>query len=368
MSLCISGGAASYRLLDVGYSISLDQARDLLAASAPERVRLVRGEAAALQIRNAPLSVVLGAERITVGGRQCEAEVAARIFDFGVISLRLIVAAPTDVSWEDYTAFGRAVDGEPQLQGVLEEYARRLFERIRPAIVRPGIAPVREDYVVFRIHSVRRGGGEPVGPTTLLEEIDVAPLLLNETRALHAEAESSLLQRRFSYYADDLALLTWDNALIIDPDTGTTDVEFILEFANAQLLELRFYDAVLDDELGKLFDRVQTFRRRRMPRFSRRYSDLLGDIQRLFADSTELVERVENALKVTDDVFLARVYSAALEIFRERAWRDGVYRKLTLVRESYEMLNAESQASRSEALEMAIVLLIVGEIVMAFIR
>jgi hypothetical protein len=367
MSLHVSGAAAAYRLLDVGYSISLERARELLAESAPERVRLVRGEAAAVQIRNAPLSVVLGAERIRLAGRECDAEIAARIFDFGVVSLRLIVDAPASSSWEHYAAFGRAVDGEPRLQGVLEERAHRLFERIRPAIDRPGIAPVREDYVVFRIHSVRRETGEPVDPTRFVGEIDVAPLLLNETRALHAEA-TSLLQRRFSYYADDLALLTWDNALVIDPVIGPTDVELILEFANAQLLELRYYDAVLDEELRKLFDRVQTFRRRRMPRFSRRYSDLLGDIQRLFADSTELVERVENALKVTDDVFLARVYSAALEIFRERAWRDGVYRKLTLVRESYEMLNAESQASRSEALEVAIVLLIVGEILLAFIR
>ena len=77
---------------------------------------------------------------------------------------------------------------------------------------------------------------------------------------------------------------------------------------------------------------------------------------------------MENSLKVTDDVFLGRVYSAALEIFRGRAWRDGVYRKLTLVRETYEMLNAEAQASRSEALEVAIVVLIVFEIVMAMIR
>jgi hypothetical protein len=218
------------------------------------------------------------------------------------------------------------------------------------------------------LREVRHADGIALTSAALLEAVDVAPLLLNESRTLHPDARAGLLQHSFSYYPDDLAILTWDNALVLDPSGTVTDVEYILEFANAQLLELRYYDAVLDDELQQLYERMQTTRRRRLPRLSRRYSQLLGDIQRLFTDSTELVERVENSLKVTDDVFLGRVYSAALEIFRGRAWRDGVYRKLTLVRESYEMLSAEAQASRSEVLELAIVLLIVFEIVMALAR
>jgi len=86
------------------------------------------------------------------------------------------------------------------------------------------------------------------------------------------------------------------------------------------------------------------------------------------ADSTELVERVENALTVTDDVYLARVYSAALELFRGRAWRSGIDRKLAILRDTYAMLNSEAQAARSETLEIAIVVLIVGELAVAFLR
>jgi len=85
------------------------------------------------------------------------------------------------------------------------------------------------------------------------------------------------------------------------------------------------------------------------------------------ADSTELVERVENALKLTGDVYLARVYSAALGMFHVREWRQGIDRKLAIIRDTYEMLNAESQAARSEALEIIIVILIVIEIVIAFV-
>jgi len=86
------------------------------------------------------------------------------------------------------------------------------------------------------------------------------------------------------------------------------------------------------------------------------------------ADSVELVERVENSLKVTDDVFLARVYARALEEFRERVWRSGIDRKMRIVRDTYDMLNAESIARRSETLEVVVVLLIALEIALALFR
>ncbi|MCU0647704.1 MAG: hypothetical protein MUF00_06895, partial [Gemmatimonadaceae bacterium] len=76
----------------------------------------------------------------------------------------------------------------------------------------------------------------------------------------------------------------------------------------------------------------------------------------------------DNALKVTDDVYLARVYSAALELFRGRAWRGGIDRKLGIIRDTYAMLNDEAQAARGEMLEIAIVLLIVVEIVLSLVR
>ncbi|MDQ3949778.1 MAG: hypothetical protein M3282_05485, partial [Gemmatimonadota bacterium] len=172
-----------------------------------------------------------------------------------------------------------------------------------------------------------------------------------------------MLPHRFSYYADDLAILTWENALVIDPASAEeTDVEYVLEFANAQLLELRYYDALLDAELPRIYDRVTEHR---AGRYFRRFTRLLADLQTLVADSTETVERAENALKVTDDVYLARIYTAALEIFRARAWRAGIDRKLGIIRETYEMLNAQAQAVRSELLEITIVALIVLEIVLA---
>lgn len=361
----VDGTAIVYRLFDVGYEIRLGRALELLSTSAPERARPQRGEGQAIQINNPPVTVTLGVERLVIDGREVGAEVSARIFDFGVVSLRLRVPAPGGMSWMEYADFGNAVDVGTDLTPVFLRHLDALLERMAPAIERPTIAAVTEDYVVFRITRFTDAEGGELS-TELLRDEDVAPLLVNERRALSHVALRELLPNRFSYYSDDLAILTWDNALVVEPAAEDTDVQYILEFANAQLLELRVYDSLLDAELPMMYARVASARRSGLARIIRRYAPLLGDLQTLVADSTEVVERVENSLKVTDDVYLARVYSAALDIFRGRVWRSGIDRKLGIIRETYAMLNAEAQASRAEVLEVAIVLLIVAELVLMF--
>jgi hypothetical protein len=361
------GAAIVYRLFDVGYAIDLDRALDLLAASAPERVRPVRGEGQALQIPNPPVTVLLGAESLLVGDTAYAVELSARIFDFGVTSLRVKIGAPPRVTWAAFTHFGRQLDQHPAVSALVHRHLRVLTERIAPAVERPVVASVHEDYTVFRVARITALTGAPLDADAL-GALDVVPLLLNESRPLSADARRELLPHRFSYYGDDLAILTWENALVVEPGEQDTDLQYILEFANAQLLELRYYDALLDAELPRLYDDIETARARTAFFPGRRFAALLQRLQAQVADSTELVERVENALKVTDDVYLARVYSAALELFRGRTWRAGIDRKLAILRDTYAMLNGEAQAARSETLEIAIVLLIVVELVVGLAR
>lgn len=362
----VDGAAIVYRLFDIGYEIALERALDLLASSAPERVRPVRGEGQALQIANPPITVMLGSEVLHIDGVAYDAELSARIFDFGAVSLRVRVHAAPALPWPAFVAFARALHDADAVSGMVAHHLRLLTERIAPAIVRPRVAEVHEDYTVYRISRLFDQTGAPLAPDVLQDE-HVVPLLLDETRPLSVEARRELLPHRFAYYNDDLAILTWERALMVEPGGADTDVQYILEFANAQLLELRYYDALLDVEIPQLFDRVADARRGRRVFPGRRYADLLSGLQQQVADYTELVERAENALKVTDDVYLARVYQTALELFRGRTWRSGIDRKIGILRETYAMLNDESQAARSETLELAIVLLIVLEIVLAFI-
>jgi hypothetical protein len=366
-SLTLDGGAVVYRLFDIGYAIELDAAATLLAPSGPERTRPARIEAQALQIANPPVSVPLGARDLTIDGASCRAQLAARLFDFGVCSIQLEVAAPADVPWDAFVRFAHGVEHSPEVAELFASELALLRERIAPAVERAGLAPVSEEYIVVRISALREGRATLATLPALTDE-RLAVLLLGEPRPLAEQARAGLLANRFSYYADDLAVLTWDNALVVEPQPMDRDVEYILEFANAQLLELRVYDALLDAELPAMYDRIAAARRRELPLPTRRFQSVLADLQTRVADVTETVERAENALKVTDDVYLARVYGAALELFRATAWRRGIERKLEIFRETYAMLNGEAQAARSELLEIVIIVVILAELVLGLVR
>ena len=362
----VTGEVVLYRLYDIGYEIDLDRAIGILGDRAPARARPVRAEAQAIQIPNPPVTVDLGTAVLMLPGGPTEVQLSARVFDFGVASFRARLVFPGSAPWTAFTRWGAACAGAPDWHELFGRTRRELQQRIAAAIVNAGESPVVEDYTVFRVNRLTDANGERL-PASVLGDEDVSHLLIGEARPLSPAARRDLLSQRFTYFEDDLAVLTWNAALIVEPIVDDSDVQYVVEFANAQLLELRYYDALLDRELPRMYDYIEEARHG-FHLFGRRYSRLLSALQARVAEATELVERSENALKMTDDVFLARLYAAALEIFRGRTWRQGIDGKLAIIRDTYTMLNGESQARRSEALEVIIVLLIVIEIGLAFWR
>ena len=193
------------------------------------------------------------------------------------------------------------------------------------------------------------------------------PLLSGEHRSLSEGARTDLMRQRFSYYPDDLVVLTWDRAFVFEP-RGDSDVADVLEVANAQLLEMRYYDELLDAELPRMYDLVETARKGLNIFGARRYGTLARKLYTLVAEVTELTERVDNALQVTEDVYLARIYAAALDLFRVPLVTAAVNRKLSIIRDTYQSLYDEASSARSEWMEIAILLLIAIEVANALFR
>ncbi len=71
---------------------------------------------------------------------------------------------------------------------------------------------------------------------------------------------------------------------------------------------------------------------------------------------------------MTEDVSLARIYTAALELFRVRIVSAAVDRKLSIIRDTYAASYDEAPGGRAAAMELAIVVLVVIEVVLALIR
>ena len=81
-----------------------------------------------------------------------------------------------------------------------------------------------------------------------------------------------------------------------------------------------------------------------------------------------MIERLENAVKIVGDFYLARVYQAAVKRFRLASWEETVLRKQKLVAEVNDLTGDAADTNRSELLEMVVILLISYEVVAAFLK
>jgi hypothetical protein len=363
-----AGELVAWRLFDIAYAIDLTRAELswFPYADGGRRGRLSTAPAKAMAFGVPPLELTLDPVGLMLDGVSVTARVSVRLYDFGVAAFALRVAVE-DVAWEAFVARFNALDkalGPSAPDTFWVALRTQLCAAIAPALDRPSTdTSLQEDYLLGTVRSL----SEPLDARALGERIDLAALLSGETRKLSEGARRDLLAHSYSYYADDLVLLTWDRAFIYEP-RGDSDVADVIEVANAQLVEFRYYDALLDDELPRMYARVQAARGAGSLLAARRFAHLARGLHMLVAETTELTEKVDNALQVTEDVYLARVYSAALGLFRVPALSASVDRKLAIIRDTYAALYEEASSWRSEWLEIAIVLLIVLEVVLTLLR
>lgn len=362
-----SGSVIALRLFDVAYSIDLKQVESLWSARSNgtvSRSKLSSTPAKALTFDVPPVLLQLDPLSISLGTSNYQAAVSARLYEFGVVafSVRIPVA---EMNWHAYCNLVNDLDqsigpnvNTPLWHGLLESVTKPL----QAAMIRPSNSLIEEDHLI----AVVQRWNQPVKGNDVPELVDLIPILSGEQRNLSEWARQDLLKQRFSYYEDDLAVVTWDRAFVYEPRSDS-DVTDIFEAANAQLLEFRYYDELLDDELPRMYELVNEARRATNLFAPRRFADLARKLYTLVAEVTELTEKADNVLQVTEDVYLARIYLASLKIFRVPAISAAVDRKLSIVKDTYAALNAEATGSRGELLEIAIVILILIEIGIALI-
>ncbi len=374
--LVADGHVTALRLFDLAYAIDLAQAEALWASRAGQgaRARLTGTPPQAVNFGEAPLTLVLPAIFLPLDtnpeGETTEATVTARLYSFGVATIAVRIPAAR-LDWADYTArvnaVARAIGPQSAAHTATHpeiwlQILKRLRETIEPALARPNRSGLVEDYLVATIHAF----DPALDPAALGRDLDLVPLLSGDTRPLSDSASTELLSRRFSYYTDDLVVLTWDRAFIYEP-RRETDVADVIEVANAQFLQMRYYDNLLDAELPRMYDLVEEATRRRTLG-PRRFAELARRLYTLVAEVTELTEKVDNALQVTEDVYLARVYAAALDLFRVKSVQAAVDRKLAIIRDTYSALYDEAASSRAGLMEAAVIVLITVEVALALFR
>jgi uncharacterized Rmd1/YagE family protein len=85
-------------------------------------------------------------------------------------------------------------------------------------------------------------------------------------------------------------------------------------------------------------------------------------LMRTQTEVSEVIEKVNNLIKITDDVYYARVYAMALQVLRSTQWTESVNRRMEVIRENYRMLSDEVDVQHSNFLEWVIIILIAIEV------
>jgi hypothetical protein len=193
----------------------------------------------------------------------------------------------------------------------------------------------------------------------------LAHVLLAEpsTRRLAASLVKEIGRRAIRYYEEDLVLVDYDTAILVE-ETGGSELVDIFEVASAQLLEFRYYDALLGRALVQLSADVK--RARTASWFFRSpFRGLARHAAVLALDVGEMNDRLERAITLVGDTYVVQVYREAALRFRLIDAGASVREKLVMIARVAEMAQSEVQTRRAMAIELLVVLLIAFEILIA---
>ena len=351
--LTVEGGTC-YPLFayDVAQAIDLDGAeRRILAATERQTVKQKRRAPAFFEYRPAPLRVSLPAQPIAVGSFHTATAVEVVLYDFGAVSVSY--AMPLAGPLPALASLSHDLWGNERLLEDSRQHVERLVRTLGEAAVRPHIAAFVEDYAIFEVEAFT----PPCDAATLAtqEAQTIAQILRGEPHTLSQQEITDATSSRLSFGPTDATFIDTDVSLVFDPEGE--DVRAVIEFANTQLLEMRYLDQQLDDALERAYGLLSR------PRFSPlRVSSLSGpDLQalsQLQLDAAILFEQVTNALKLIGEQYLTRVYGLASRRFHLAEWDASITRKLQTLDGIYSKMTDRAATRRLEVLEWIIIVLI----------
>jgi hypothetical protein len=253
--------------------------------------------------------------------------------------------------------------------GQLSQEVRQIAEEARAELAQYCIKPVaqladEEAYTVFCIDAplVAEDGRPLIAEDWFLQHRrDVAALLTQESdvnQLSRQEADEST-GRYLSYYENDLAVLDWDAALIVQEPGQLDEILYILEVANLQLAELEAYDRILDIALERSY--------RDLTRQPRRSREVMRELREIRVDLARFSDELSNITKFFGDWHLARLYENIAARFHLGDWHRTIDKKLDTLDDLYQLLSQDRTNQWMLTLEVTIVLLFVVDLILLVI-
>ena len=355
-----SGNAMVYYCFDIANEIDIDKIETILGKMAEKKnIVFERITPSYVQYAKPPILVRMGKRKV---GR-FNFEVEAKLYDFGVVTIRFWMRIRGPL--KGLKELSSKLVNNKRLEDVAREEVKKIKEDVSQVTEshKMQIEEFFEDYIIFEVNKFNR----PVKPEELVEnyKIDIARALRSENRlSMHELLDA--IKFHLSYYKDDIVFIDWNAAFIFD-EKHTYDVHDVLEYAVIELLELRTYDTVLDRVLDKAYtDMLKSKKFSLSP-----YSKTMDYLTTVKLEISDIIEKVENSLKLVGDLYLAKVYTVASGRFYHEKWRRSVEKKLETIESIYSTISSRVWDRRLLFVEVFMTLLFtvwfVTELIILFV-
>jgi len=230
---------------------------------------------------------------------------------------------------------------------------------------KPYASWISEDYYIIQVDPMIDAGGRVLSAEELIRHCgdQIAQIVRGEETALSPAERHEVLQSSMSYYPADLLVVGWVGAFVYDTPAAALPIIELLEYANSQLLEFRYYDEVLTRVLADVYKQLD---KKRGLWGKWKLAREAGNLNTIRLDYRELVERTDNAIKFLSDMFYARTYRLAAARIGVSDYRVLVTDKLSTARDLYDSMVNEFHQGRAFFLEVMVVVILIIEIVFLF--
>ncbi len=311
-----------------------------------------------VQAQHAPIVESVGPVALP-SGEKLDARI--KYFWFGVAAVELTAAFECD--FDALCPQSYRWMNAPEVEKAAEALLRGRLDRFRFALIRPSPKWLDENYLVIDIESAKHPDGRSASAAEMLQSFadQITQIVRGEVISLSVAEREEIVRSALSYYPSDLVVVGWAAALVYDRPDTTPAVIDLLEYANTQLLEFRYYDELLTKVLLNVYSSLEGhegfLHRWRLP-------GRAGRLNRIRLDIMELAERTEYAVKFISDTYYARVYRVSAAKIGVNDYKTLVGEKLKTAEELYEFMVAEFNERRMFALELVVAVLVLIDVIL----
>ncbi|MCB9229008.1 MAG: hypothetical protein H6618_05295 [Deltaproteobacteria bacterium] len=352
----IRGSIHAYRIFDIGSEMDILHAEQLLKdQNASQYSPDLPGRG--MLIAERPLGLILSSWTESIADQEYQVIPFVKIWSFGTISIRFRLDLDGHFSLPDLCEISHYLENSESFHQKAVNQVTELITLLNPAIKKPGLWRQFEDYLFFHFEKITE---EQEDLKKVFYGDGISSLILGEKyMEFSDQINDSVASTIFQYEKNDLLLIHWNGSILYDAEHDE-NILHVIEFALCQLLELRYYDDLLDHQLESLYHKIEN---KRGTVFRNPYTELARFAALEYIDISDIVDKVGNAFKIIGDFYYATIFRAATEKFQIPVWRKIVDHKLGNLAEVSRLFLGDVNEKRNQILEGIIIVLIAIEVI-----